>query len=240
MIMLLITIVLMAVSFGWLSLFYARYCFKVAAHRFYTTGELSDEFRTKFASQLAQCGLPCKRFISSQVCQMWQGEDDRPVIYAAGELYINEDRCKNLSHEEFVAGLRYEQAHHDTGFYRYSELIMCIIFIGCLPLVALLNDILQSWVVHGHPWQVIFWLAYLVNLLHVWPLLQFIPLLAGTIVLEFALGASVVDFYAARGYDLKALLSYLHYVENTVAVGLNNTFNISSNRKRCEKLLEDV
>lgn len=239
MIMLLITIVLMAVSFGWLSLFYARYCFKIAARKFYTTTELSSEFRTQFDAQLAQCGLPCKRFVSSQVVQMWQGEDDRPVIYAAGELYINEDRCKNLSHEEFVAGLLYEQAHHDTAFYIYSEIIMAIIFIGCMPLVALLNGILQSWVVHGHPWQVVFGLAYVVNLLQTWPLLQFIPLLAGTILLEFALGESVVNFYAGKGYNLKALCSYLQYVENTVAAGLNSTFNVSSNRKRCEKLLEE-
>lgn len=238
MIMLLIAIVLMALSFGWLSLFYARYCFKVAARKFYTTTELSPEFRTRFDYQLAQCGLPCKRLVNSQVSQPWEGEDNRPVIYAAGELYINEDRCKNLSHEEFLAGLLYEQAHHDTGFYRYSWLIMAIIFIGCLPIVALLNTALQSWVVHGHPWQVVLGLAYVVNLLHTWPLWQFIPLLAGTIVLEFAFGESVVNFYAARGYDLKTLRSYLHYVENTVTVGLNGTFNISCNRKRCEKLLE--
>lgn len=229
----------MALSFGWLSLFYARYCFKVAARKFYTTDELSPEFRTRFDAQLAQCGLPCKRFISSQVCQMWEGEDNRPVIYAAGELYINEERCRNLSHEEFLAGLLYEQAHHDTGFYRYSELVMGIIFIGCLPLVALLNGVLQWWIVNGHPWQVVYGFAYIVNVLHSWPLLQFIPLLAGTILLEFALGESVVNFYAAQSYDLNALRSYLQYVENTVSMGLNNTFNASSNRKRCEKILED-
>ena len=239
MIMLIITIVLIVAAFIGTSAFSARYCFGFLAHRFYTTSELSDEFRAQFSLQLAQCSLPCKRFMSSKTSTMWQGPDNRPIIYAAGEMYINEDICKPFSPEGFAAGLAYEQAHHDAGFYMYSELIMFIIFAGCMPLVAILNGILQPLVAYGQqPWAIVSVIAYGVNLLYVWPLLQLGIVLGGAIFLEFALGASVVNFYAASGYDLKSLLRYLKYVEGTVTVGLNQTFNISSNRKRCEKLLE--
>lgn len=239
MIMLIMTIILMAATFVAISVFTARYCFKFLARRYYNVGELSDEFRAKFASQLAQCSLPCKRFISSKFSQTLQGFDNRPIIYAAGEIYINEDICKHFSPEGFAAGLAYEQAHYDSGFYMYSELIMFIIFAGCIPAFAVLNGILQSLAAY-HPWIIISMLAYVINLLHVWPLLQFIPVLGCVIFLEFALGASVVNFYANKGYDLKSLLRYLKYVESYVSVGVNQTFNITSNRKRCEKLLEDL
>lgn len=238
MIMLIITIILMASFFFATSTFNGRYCFGFLAHRFYTTGELSDEFRAQFASQLAQCSLPCKRFLSSKVSRFFQSPDNRPIIYAAGEIYINEDICKSFSPEGFAAGLAYEQAHHDCGFYMYSVLIMFIIFAGCMPLVAILNVILQSLVTCDHPWMIISWLAYGVNLLYVWPLLQFIIILGCIILLEFALGASVVSFYANSGHDLKSLLRYLKYVESYVTVVLNQTFNVTSNRKHCEKLLE--
>lgn len=239
MFMLLVTMILMAGSLAVISAFSARYCFQFLAHRFYTMGELSDEFRSTFAAQLAESSLPCKRLISSKICQSWQGQDNRPIIYAAGELYINEDVCRSFSPEGFTAGLKYEQAHHDSGFYMYSELIMCIIFIGCLPSIAILNSVLQSVVTHTQPWLPISVLAYGINVLHMWPLLQFIIIIGCTLLLELALGASVVNFYASKGYDLKSLLRYLHYVESYITPGLNRTFNVSANRKRCEKLLED-
>lgn len=238
MIMLIITIILMVSAFVATSLVTARYCFGFLAHRFYTIGELSGEFRTQFALQLNNCSLPCKRFISSKVSEIWEGPDNRPIIYAAGEIYINEDICKHFSPDEFAAGLAYEQAHYDSGFYIYSELLMFIIFAGCIPTIAILNGVLQSLVVY-YPWKLLSILAYIINLLYIWPLLQFILIIFGVLFLEFILGESVVNFYANSGYDLKSLFRYLKYVESYVTIGLNKTFNITSNRKRCEKLLED-
>ena len=237
--MLIITIIMMASFFVFTSVFTARYCFGFLARRFYTVGELSAEFRAQFASQLAQCPLPCKRFISSKISEIWKGPDNRPIIYAAGEIYINEDFCKHFSPEVFAAGLAYEQAHHDSGFYIYAELMMFILFVGCVPLITILNSTLQSMVATDHPWMIVSAIAYIVNLLYVWPLLQFIILIGCAILLEYALGESVVNFYAARGYDLKGLLRYLKYVESHVTIGVNRAFNITSNRKHCEKLLED-
>jgi hypothetical protein len=228
----------MASFFVVTSAFNARYCFRFFARKFYTVAELSDEFSTQFSFQLVKCSLPCKRLVSSEISQLLGGPDNRPIIYAAGEMYINEDICKHFSSKKFAAGLAYEQSHYDSGFYMYSQLIMLIIVVGCMPMVAFLNDILQQLIARDHSWIIVSLLAYGVNLLHRWPLLQVIILVRGIILLEFVLGRLVVNFYVNSGYDLKSLLEYLQYVEGYVTPGLNTTFNVSSNRRYCEKLLK--
>lgn len=236
MIMLISTIILMLITFIFTTGFNARYCFQFLARRFYTADELSHEFSTMFASQLRNCTLPIKRLISSKNMGIWQGPDTRPIIYAAGAIYINEEMCKQLSLEMFGAGLAYEQAHHDSGFYMYSEAALCAIFIGCMPLVTILHNISQALLLSNTS-GLIAAFAYVINIFQEWSLLQFIIIWLSMILVEFALGKSVVNFYARQGYDLPNLLLYLRFMENYITPGLNQTFNISSNRSEVNKLL---
>jgi hypothetical protein len=121
----------------------------------------------------------------------------------------------------------YEQAHYDTGFYNYSILFMLMIWGGCVPMVAYINGIMQSLVLFNQNNKIISILAYAINLFHLWPLLQFTLILTGIVFLEFAIGKSVVNFYAHKSYDLKSLLRYLQFVESSSTVHLNRTCNIS-------------
>lgn len=239
MIILSITIILLVGFFIFTSSMTAHYCFKALAHRLYTVGELTPEFKQHFSKELATCPLPCKRLISSSISFFFQGTDTRPIIYAAGEIYINEEICKPFSPEGFAAGLAYEVAHYETGFYIYSEVVMFILFAGCLPFFYWLNGLLQALISQGYQIMPLSAVAWVINVLCALPLLQFFIVTGGMICIELWFGSSVVNYYAAYGHDLKGLLRYLRYVESYITPALNQSFNITNNRKRCEKLLEE-
>lgn len=241
MIMLLISITILIGSVVAVMVFSTRYWVKSISKTHFITTELSPEFREQFAHELAECSLPCKRFIGETTISTITGLDNRPIIPAEGQLLINEERCKYFSSKVFSAGLEYEQAHITYHYYLSTVFVSLGIIALSFPLVHYINVALKIFIttyripiVTG----IAQFLAPIFNFFDTWVIAQVPVTMALMAWSEYIVAHMIVKYLVNYGTFSEWLLEYLKYQESYVSPGINQTFNISSNRKYLEQLLE--
>lgn len=217
----------------------SRYCFKSSSQRWFTTAQLSPEFRAQFAQQLALCDIPCKKIIQSAPSRILGGSDNRPIISAAGELLIDEERCATLAPDVFAAGLEYELAQVQSNFCWYSMVLAVISIISFGPLVHGLNIVVQNFLTThttGFLPALMYLPAVLIRFIDTWLLVQLFIIFGLNALLEVVMTQWSVHAIFNSGEYSGSLIDYFAYQETYITAGLDQTFLISRMRKYLEKL----